>query len=517
MNAGTAEDLRAIVTELLSCNQMDAVVDRLAAIVQASDDAIISKSLAGTILSWNPAAERIYGYAEAEALGQPISIIVPADLSNEIPAIMQRLRNGERIEHYETMRRKKNGQCFPVSISWSPLKNAAGKVVGAAGIARDITERKRAEELIRESERRYRTLIDTIPQLVWTCKPDGACDYLSPQWVAYTGIPAREHIGFGWVEQLHPEDRDRVHTAWMESVQESRDFDIEFRLRRADGAYRWFKSRGVPIRSEAGRIIKWQGTSTDLQEKKETEEALQRVHEDLARRAEELARSNRELEQFAYVASHDLQEPLRMVASYLELLSQRYKGRLDEKADKFIDYAVDGAVRMKALIDGLLGYSRVATRARSLALVESRGALDEARTNLGRTIGEKGAVVTSDALPLVLADHAQLVQVFQNLIGNALKFCAGPPLVHVAVEPKGEEWVFSVRDNGIGIARECWERIFAIFQRLHGRDKYPGTGMGLAICKTVVERHGGRIWVESRPGEGSTFFFTLPVTGKKSS
>ena len=235
----------------------------------------------------------------------------------------------------------------------------------------------------------------------------------------------------------------------------------------------------------------------------------------LAQRAEELARSNRELQQLAYVAAHDLQEPLRMVASYVELVAERYKGRLDEKADKYINYAVEGADRMKALVDALRGFLVLTTQARPFEPVDAAASILGALANLHQVIEEREAVVTHDPLPSIKGDPAQMVQLFQNLIGNALKFCDGTPRVHVAAERTGEEWVFSVRDNGIGIAPEHQERIFQIFQRLHGRDKYPGTGMGLAICKKVVERHGGRIWVESRPGQGSTFFFTLPVVGRK--
>ena len=376
--------ISAILTDLSIRKQAEEAATLLASIVQSSEDAIYSKSLDNTILSWNPGAESMFGYAAGEVIGQSISRLLPEGAVDEWPVMVEKIKRGERIEHHETVIQSKDGRLLNVSVSISPLVDAAGKVMGAAGIARDITERKRAAALLK-------------------------------------------------------------------------------------------------------------------------------------RHAEELARSNGELERFAYVASHDLQEPLRMVASFLELLAERYKGRLDERADKYINYAVDGAARMKALIDGLLRYSRVTTQGRRLEEMETRSALDEAMANLGRAIEEKGAVVTHDDLPTVLADPIQLVQLFQNLIGNALKFCDGTPRVHVAAERTGEEWVFSVRDNGIGIAPEYRERIFQIFQRLHGRDKYPGTGMGLAICKRVVERHGGRIWVESRPGQGSTFLFTLPVIGSKPS
>ena len=243
----------------------------------------------------------------------------------------------------------------------------------------------------------------------------------------------------------------------------------------------------------------------------------QRVRErtvELEATNKELVRSNAELQRFAYVASHDLQEPLRMVTSYLDLLTQRYQGRLDARADKYIDYAVDGARRMQTLIDDLLTFSRVDSQARPLEPTDCEAVLNQVLANLRPTIQEKSAVVSHDPLPVVPADPTQLTQTFQNLIGNALKFCEGPPRVHIGSQCDGDEWVFSVRDNGIGIAPEYLERIFVLFQRLHTRSKYSGTGIGLAICKKVVERLGGRIWAESRPGQGSVFSFAVPANNR---
>jgi signal transduction histidine kinase len=224
-----------------------------------------------------------------------------------------------------------------------------------------------------------------------------------------------------------------------------------------------------------------------------------------------LERSNKELEQFAYVASHDLQEPLRMVSSYTQLLAQRYEGQLDDKAKKFIGYAVDGAVRMQRLINDLLAYSRVSTQGETLEMVDSHAVLGEALRNLAAAIKENLALVINDDLPTVRADATQLSQLFQNLIGNAIKFrSADLPRIHVSACDLGRDWRFSVEDNGIGIDTQYAEKVFVIFQRLHTRLEYPGTGIGLAVCKRIVERHGGRIWFESEPGKGSTFYFTLP-------
>jgi NO-binding membrane sensor protein with MHYT domain/signal transduction histidine kinase len=238
-----------------------------------------------------------------------------------------------------------------------------------------------------------------------------------------------------------------------------------------------------------------------------------RAQEILASKAEELARSNADLEQFAYVASHDLQEPLRMVASYTQLLARRYRGKLDADADDFIGFAVDGATRMQALIQDLLSFSRVTTKGRSLQFIDAKAACDSACVNLQRSIEKSAAVVSVAPLPSVLADAGQLTQLFQNLIGNAIKYRNDrEPKIHVAAKPTGATWTFSVQDNGIGIDPQYWDRIFQMFQRLHTREEYSGTGIGLAICRKIVERHGGKIWVESQLGHGSTFLFTIPQT-----
>lgn len=248
----------------------------------------------------------------------------------------------------------------------------------------------------------------------------------------------------------------------------------------------------------------------EVVERKKAEELLRDQESKLQVAITDLQRSNKELEQFAYVASHDLQEPLRMISSYTQLLAERYQDKLDEKANLFIHYAVDGAVRMQQLINDLLVFSRIGTKGKPLEPVDAHAALGKALGNLKMTIDEAKAIITNDKLPEVRGDASQLLQLFQNLIGNALKFRGEKyPHIHIATQDKGQEWLFSVKDNGIGIDPQFADKIFVIFQRLHTKEEYPGSGIGLAICKKIVERHGGRIWFESEPGKGATFYFTI--------
>lgn len=290
-----------------------------------------------------------------------------------------------------------------------------------------------------------------------------------------------------------------------------------------DGSVTWVSTTKLPLRDKSGKIVGTFGISRDITDRKRAEEAL-------AQKAQELSRSNRELEQFAYVASHDLQEPLRMIASYLQLLERRYKEKFDQDAREFLGFAVDGAKRLQCLIQDLLLYSRVGRHSNEFTWINSEEALQQAIINLKFAIEESGAQITHGSLPRVMADATELTQLFQNLIGNSIKFRSQQrPEIHVAAELKKiyqqppaeqpregtEEWVFAVRDNGLGIEPQYFERIFVIFQRLHTREEFPGTGIGLAICKRIVERHGGRIWVESQAGKGATFYFSIPESASR--
>ena len=307
-----------------------------------------------------------------------------------------------------------------------------------------------------------------------------------------------------FLQMIHRDDQQRVEQELKAAVQAADGYDSNFRVLWSDNSMHYLAARGHAIRRGADEMAWMTGVVWDITERKYAEERLSRL---LA----ELERSNKELEQFAYVASHDLQEPLRMISSYTQLLERRYSAKLDDDAREFIGYAVDGASRMQRLINDLLEFSRVNTRGRPLERIEVAQILDNVRANLSIAIEESGALVTNDTLPIVMADAGQLGQLLQNLVANGLKFRNGTqPRVHVRAVEEAHHWKFAVTDNGIGIEEQYFERIFLIFQRLHTKDDYPGTGIGLALCKRIVERHGGSLWVDSTPNEGSTFSFTIP-------
>jgi PAS domain S-box-containing protein len=366
-------------------------------------------------------------------------------------------------------------------------------------------ERKLAEEALRNSEALYHSLVEGLPLNVFRKDCEGRFTFGNQRFYATLGKPANEVLGKTDLDFFPSELAGKYRRDDCRVMETGAVFEDVEELLSATGERTWVQVLKTPVHDANGKVVGIQGIFWDVTDKRRSEEQLRRT-------AAELERSNRDLEQFAYVASHDLQEPLRMVASYCQLLQRRYKGRLDADGGDFLGFAVDGATRMQGLISDLLTYARVDSRGRPLRPTACGDAVDRAVANLKLAIEESGAAITRDELPTVRADETQLAQLFQNLIGNALKFRgAEPPRIHVSAGRDGSEWVLGVRDNGIGIEPQFFERIFVIFQRLHGRGEYPGTGIGLALCKKIVERHGGRIWVESQPGQGSAFFFTLPA------
>ncbi|MGH8691162.1 MAG: sensor histidine kinase, partial [Burkholderiales bacterium] len=379
----------------------------------------------------------------------------------------------------------------------------------------DITAQHDAEARLRESEARYRRSFELAPSGIAHIGMDRRFIRVNRRLCEILGYSEEELLRLTGREISHPDDLDvinrerpRLYSGEVDSVR------VEKRYLRKDRSVVWVRFTMTVERDAAGRPLYEIGVYDDITERKQAEAALGEAHE-------ELKRSNADLEQFAYVASHDLQEPLRMVASYTQLLGRRYEAKLDADAREFMAYVVDGATRMKQLIEDLLAYSRVGTKAQDFGPVSLEAALRRALFNLRAAVEEAGAAVTYDALPTVQGDEVQLGQLLQNLMGNALKFrSASVPRIHIGVAETPAEWTLEVRDNGMGIEPQYFERIFMVFQRLHNKGEYPGTGIGLAICKKVVERHGGRIWVESRPAQGpnqgSSFHFTLPKhTGER--
>ena len=370
---------RCVALDITAQKRAGDLQQRLGAIVESSDDAIIAKDLNGVFLSRNRGAQRVFGSTADEVIGRHVSILAAPDRLDEIPEILSRLRRGERVDHYKTKRKTKDGRILTVSLTISPLFDANGNIVGASKVARDIT--------LAESQ----------------------------------------------------------------------------------------------------------------------EQALQAVNESLKM-------ANADLEQFVYSASHDLQEPLRMVATYSELLMRSFRDQLGSDGAEYLNYVLQGALRMEQLLKNLRAFTLVSTAPREpVDYVDSGTILDRALANLRPAIVESGALITRRPLPKVKLQDFRLEQLFQNLISNALRYTrAARPEINVSAEPDGNGWRFAIQDNGIGIDPRYKEQIFDLFKRLHSVAEYPGTGMGLAICKRIIERAGGRIWVESAPGRGSTFYFTLP-------
>lgn len=458
----------------------------------------------GVITYANPRLAEMYGYEVDEIIGMNLERLVPRE---DLPILWENIRKRETGEldaiRYELRGLKKNGELIHVEI-YGTRTTYQGKLV-AMGTQLDITDRKKLEQALLESETKFKSLAEKSMVGIYMLQ-EGMITYANPRLAEIYGYELDEIIGLKWKELIYPPDLPLV----AENIRkrETGELDAvhyEFRGLKKNGSLLHVDTYGTSV-MYGGRLMAI-GTQLDITDRK-------RAEQELATRTAELARSNAELEQFAYLASHDLQEPLRMVASFTELLARRYTGKLDSDADEFITFAVDGANRMKQLINDLLAYSRVGTKAKPFAPTDCRDVLDRALSNLSMAIQEHGATVKAGRLPTVAADAVQLTQLFQNLIANAVKFHGPePPLIEFTAEQHNEEWVFSVRDNGIGIDSQFFERIFAVFQRLHRKQEYPGTGIGLAICRKIVERHGGRIWVESELGKGSTFYFTIPARG----
>jgi PAS domain S-box-containing protein len=378
----------------------------------------------------------------------------------------------------------------------------------ARSVNRTDQIRRQAQEALHESEVRYRLLFAQAAVGIKRMDVQGRILEVNDKLCDILGYSRAELLLLSLANVTHPDDLagEQVQLERLLAGQIN-NYSIGKRCLRKDGSVIWVKvTSSLPSVTDPSDKW-WISVVEDITNRKQAQDALNLT-------TAELARSNKDLEQFAYIASHDLQEPLRAVAGFMGILKKKYQDKLDDDARKYIDYAVEGAERMQTLINGLLAYSRVGTRGGDLKPMSMQTAFNTAINNLQVAIGESKAVITHDELPDITADAAQMTQLQQNLIANAIKFCGkGLPEIHLIARREDQHWVFGIRDNGIGIETQYFERIFLIFQRLHTRNQYPGTGIGLALCKKIVERHAGRIWVESEPGCGSTFYFTIPDKG----
>ncbi len=492
-----------------STQAMQREPDLFRAILEGMAEGVLVRGIDGSLLLCNPAAHRILPGPSFDRQSDTGTFIndyeifsdefgTPVALA-EIP-LSQALR-GIRVDHAELfLRRRSTGESLCLELSGHPLRDPNGALYGAMVVFRDISERKNAER----EHARLAALVHSSSDAIISATSDGIIATFNRGAERLYGYTAEQAIGRDFTSFEPPDRAGEIGRIMRESLDRRESIRYETRRMRKDGTIFDADVIDSPIYDEGGHEIGFSAIVRDL-----TQRILSA--RELAERTSELERSNLELEQFAYLASHDLQEPLRMVGSYVQLLRDRYRGRLDSDADDFIDFAVDGAVRMKQLINDLLLYSR-AGRGNSRVLVESGAALDWALANLALKLSDSGAVVVRGMMPPVMADAVQLGQLLQNLIDNALKFHGtAPPRIEIGAERRDALWEFCLRDNGIGIDPQYGARIFQMFQRLHSSTEYAGTGIGLAVCRKIVERNGGRIWIDTTVRTGTAFRFTIPA------
>jgi PAS domain S-box-containing protein len=506
----------------------------LSAIVESSGDAILSKNLDGIVLSWNRGVERIYGYSAEEIVGRPVSLLCPPGAPADHLAILRDLKHGRTIEHYETQRVRKDGRRIFVSLTVSPIRDESGSVVGGSVIARDITEQKRAREALRLSEERYRSLVSATAQMVWTTNARGEVAQDIPTWRAFTGQSFPDVRGRGWMDAVHPEERERTVADWANAMQRSSCHCAEYRVRRYDGQYRHMAVHGVPVLEQDGTVREWIVTSADITETRLAEEEVRRLNAELERRVAErtaeLEAANNEVESFAYSVSHDLRAPLRAINGFSRILLEEHAPQLPVEARHYLEVAWRNAEQMGELIDGLLAFSRLGRQPVRRQLVAPSDLARLAWEDLSAERQGRTVEIVVEDLPPCEADPFLLRQVFVNLLSNALKYTRTRDAARIelgslpladckgAVSPPqlaGDNTavVYTVRDNGIGFDMRFADKLFRVFQRLHRADEYEGTGIGLANVQRVVHRHGGCVWVWSEVDRGATFYFTLPGAG----
>jgi PAS domain S-box-containing protein len=464
----------------------------------------------------NSATARVTGYSRAEVLScDPFTLIHPDDRDVVRARAEARVRGEAVASNYEVKLLTKGGEA-----RWAEFRVAVIEYRGAPAsliTAYDITERRLKAEELRESEERYRLLSDAIPQFVFTTDAEGRCDYVNRRWFDYSGLTPEATRGYGWMAAVHPDDLKRLAARWDAAMRGGGEVTVEHRIRRADGVYRWFLNRSLPMRDERGEVTRWVGTATDIEDAKQAEAEVSRLNDELERRVAErtaqLEAAVSELEAFSYSVSHDLRAPLRAIDGFSRILLEEHTARLDADAEHLLNVVRGNARRMGQLIDDLLAFSRAGRKEAVKSRVDmqslARAALDELLAAGG---GERHTITVGE-LPPALGDARLVRQALTNLVSNALKFSRGvpDPRVEISARREGREHVYCVRDNGVGFDLRYAARLFGVFQRLHSQSEFEGTGVGLAIVQRVIQRHGGRVWAEGQVGAGAAFYFTLPA------
>jgi PAS domain S-box-containing protein len=511
----------------LVCNGVDVTERRrgeeaaayLAAIVESSDDAIISADLEGTIKSWNRGAERLYGYMAPEVIGRPMTMmIVPRDRESEESRILERIKKGERISHYETVRRRKDGTEVEVSLTVSPILGQGGDVIGISKTARDISERKRAEEALRESRERFRALVEATAQVVWAAAPNGEAVEDSPSWRAFTGQTYEQWRGWGWLDTVHPDDREGLAELWRQSVAEKSVVNVEYRIRHVSGEWRWTAVRAVPILNPDGSMHGWVGMNADVTERKRAEEERLLLLASERGARSEAEEANRSKDEFLATVSHELRSPLNAILGWARLL--RDPGVRAGQLERALEIVERNAQAQARLIEDLLDVSRIVSGKLSLQMRPfilnsvTRGAVADLRP-AAEARGVDLRLTEGEDLHLI-GDADRLQQVVWNLLSNAIKFTPEGGQTEVELKRVGERAELRVRDTGRGISPEFLPHVFDRFQQFTRADASgrAGLGLGLAIVRHIVEAHGGSVTAESPGvGQGATFICKFPLTG----
>ncbi|WP_276134915.1 PAS domain-containing sensor histidine kinase [Polluticoccus soli] len=453
-----------------------------------------------------------------EIIGRPVFEVLPEAGEQGLRQVIQRVyATGEPFTANEmpvSLPRNNKLETVFLNFIYEPIKNADGTVSKIVAVATDVTELVLARKKVEESHKEAQFVMDTVPQIIWLALPDGYHYYYNKQWTNYTGLSFTDTQGEGWNDVFHPDDQERAWEKWSHSLETGEPYEIEYRLRRYDGEYPSFLGRAVPIRDEAGIIVKWFGTGTEIDDQKTFERTLeQRVKES----TKELRQSNSELQQFIHMASHDLKEPVRKITVFISQLQAHLKEQLDEKSKFYLGRVQSATTRMFSIIHGVLNYSVVAAKEEAYELVNLNKVVKDVKDDLELRIQDKAATINHTNLPELKGAQVMLHQVFYNLISNSLKFSRADaaPVINISSEIVSRDNKVCarilVKDNGIGFEQKYAEKIFGSFTRLHTKDEYEGAGLGLSLCKTIIERHEGSIKATSAEGEGTEFEIMLPM------